>query len=132
MESVEKLEIDIEFFAVRNKDGKYFRNAGFGGIGNWNDDIKKAKIYPQIGGARGRVTWFAKYYPEFGVPDIIKITANQAVVINESERVDRAIKKKEERELNRQKEQAKRKLKAAEDEFARASKNLQKLKDEIS
>ena len=128
--TVEKLEIDIEFFAVRSKDGKYFRSVGFSGRSNWVDDIKKAKIYPKIGGARGCVTWFAKNYPEYGVPDIIKITANQAVVLNEAERVDRAIKKKEERELKRQKEQAKRKLKAAECEFEKASENLRNLKNE--
>lgn len=128
--TAEKLEINIEFFAVRSKDGKYFRSVGFSGRSNWVDDIKKAKIYPKIGGARGRVTWFAKNYPEYGVPDIIKITANQAVILNEAERVDKAIKSKEEKELKRQKEQAKRKLKAAEDEFIRASENLRKIKNE--
>lgn len=128
--TVEKLEINIEFFAVRSKDGKYFRSVGFSGRSNWVDDIKKAKIYPKTGGARGRVTWFAKNYPEYGVPDIIKITANQAVILNEAERVDKAIKSKEEKELKRQKEQAKRKLKAAEDEFIRASENLRKIKNE--
>jgi len=128
--TAEKIEINIEFFAVRSKDGKYFRSVGFSGRSNWVDDIKKAKIYPKIGGARGRVTWFAKNYPEYGVPDIIKITANQAVILNEAERVDKAIKSKEEKELKRQKEQAKRKLKAAEDEFIRASENLRKIKNE--
>lgn len=129
--TAEKLEINIEFFAVRSKDGKYFRSVGFSGRNNWVDDIKKAKIYPKIGGARGRVTWFAKNYPEYGVPDIIKITANEAVVLNEAERVDKTIKKKEEKELKRQRECAKRNLKAAEEELTRASKKLEKLKKEV-
>lgn len=128
--TAEKLEINIEFFAVRSKDGKYFRSVGYSGRSNWVDDIKKAKIYPKIGGARRRVTWFAKNYPEYGVPDIIKITANQAVILNEAERVDKAIKSKEEKELKRQKEQAKIKLKAAEREFEKASENLRNLKNE--
>lgn len=126
---VEKLEID--FFAVRSKDGKYFRSVGFSGRSNWVDDIKKAKIYPKISGARGRVTWFAKNYPEFGIPDIIKLTANQAVVLNEAERVTKAIKSKEEKEIKRQKEQAKRKLKVAEDEFIKASRKLNELRDKF-
>jgi hypothetical protein len=128
---VEKIEINIEFFAVRNKEGKYFRSIGFSGKSNWVDDIKKAKIYPKIGGARGRVTWFATHYPEYGIPDIIKITASEAVVLNEAERVDKTIKKKEEKELKRQKEQALRNLKTAEEELVRAVKNLENKKKEV-
>lgn len=129
--TAEKLEINIEFFAVRSKDGKYFRSVGYSGRSNWVDDIKKAKIYPKIGGARGRVTWFATHFPTYGVPEIIKITANEAVILDEGKRVETTIKKKEEKELKRQKQQALRNLKAAEADFARAAKNLENRKKEI-
>jgi len=122
------IKINLEFFAVRSKDGKYFRSVGFGGGKNWVDDIKKAKIYPKIGQARARVTWFKANYPDFGVADIIKIIANEAIVLSEVERVEKSINKKEEKELKRQKERAERALKQAEEDFKKAGEKLRKLK----
>ena len=93
-------EVELDFFAVRNKEGQWFRRKGYGGSGNsWVDDIKLARIYGKIGGARAIVTFFAKNYPQSRVPEIVKFKAVPAEVINEEARVKKIIAKKEEREL---------------------------------
>jgi hypothetical protein len=130
VDEVKEIKIHLEFFAVRSKTGQYFRAVGFGGGGkHWVDEIGDAKIYAKIGGARGRVTWFAKNYPQYGIPDIIKITATKVEIVNEVERVKKSILKKEEKELKRKKNLAEWNLKQAEEEYKRAGDKLKKLKD---
>jgi hypothetical protein len=82
------MSIELKVYVVRNQDGQFFKAKGFGGSGpTWVDDIQRARIYPKIGQARGRVTWFANNYPDYGVPDIIELTASKAKVIKEEDRV---------------------------------------------
>lgn len=92
----------LKFYAVRNKEGKYFRAKGYGGYGEtWVDDIKKAKIYSKPGGARGVITWFYNNYPEYGVPDLIELGVTDVVILNEEKRVLKSAKKKEIEERKR-------------------------------
>ena len=126
------ISLNIEFFAVRNQDGQFFHGVGYGGSGKtWVDDIRKAKIYPKIGQARARVTWFKTHYPEYATADIIKIIADKAEILNESERVDKTIKKKEEKELKWKKERLERDLKDTQAEYEKIGNKLKDLNNEI-
>jgi len=78
---------ELELYAVRNKDGHWFRARGFSGSGeSWVKEISGAKIYTKIGQARSRVTFFAKNYPAYGVPSIIRLKVGGMEVIDETER----------------------------------------------
>lgn len=91
---METIPVDIKVYLVRSKDGKYFRAKGFSGYGDsWVDDVKKAKIYPKIGPARTCVTYWVNNYPSYGVPDIIELHSTTGVILNEKERVNKAIDK---------------------------------------
>ena len=65
----------LNLYVVRNKEGKFFRPVGFGGMGeHWQAGLSRAKFYSKIGPAKSQVTFSSKHYPEFGVPDILEIT----------------------------------------------------------
>lgn len=73
----------MKLYVVRNKEGKFFKNIGYGGSGgNWQDTIDKAKFYAKFGQAKSRCTFFYKNYPSFGCPDILEfdIDASNALV----------------------------------------------------
>ena len=90
----------LEFFAIRNKEGRYFRRKGYGGYGaTWVDGLLKARIYTRIGGARAVVSYFALNHPEYGVPEIVVLTATETAVIDETERVAKSVAKKEEKRM---------------------------------
>ena len=85
-------EVLLKFYAIRNRDGKYMRSKGFGGHGEkWVDELKKAKIYPKIGGARSQVTYWANNYPEYGIPELIELNVTEMAVVSEEERVKKSI-----------------------------------------
>lgn len=129
-ESAKGYEINLEFFAVRNSSGQYFRNVGYGGYGkSWVEELGKAKIYTKIGQARSRVTWFSRNHPQYPMPVIIKIVANKAFVLDETERVKKAILAKQRAEIRKEEEYAKRKIKYAEEDLKRAQEKLEKLKN---
>ena len=45
-------------YAVRNRDGQYFRAKGYGGSGeSWIEGLARARIYPRPGPARQVVTF---------------------------------------------------------------------------
>lgn len=91
---VETVEVELNFYAVRSKDGKWLRSKGYGGSGeSWVSDITKAKIYGKIGPARSQVTFWAKNYPEFGIPDIVLISTGKCNILDEGDRVKKAIAK---------------------------------------
>jgi hypothetical protein len=87
-----KLELEeLELYAVRNKDGHWFRAKGFSGHGeSWVKEIRGAKIYTNIGQARSRVTFFAKNYPTYGVPSIVKLKIGGMEVIDETDRFEKS------------------------------------------
>lgn len=92
----------LTLYAVRNREGRWFRSKGYGGYGEtWTPEIGKAKLYTKIGQARGRVTFFANKWPEFGTPDIVEFVATEQAVLPEAERVQRATAKKAEQEAAR-------------------------------
>lgn len=86
----------MKLYVVRNKQGKFFKNKGFGGYGsNWKDNLEQAKFYPKIGQAKARVTYFAKNHPTYGVCDILEFSFDvaQAVVMNMEETTAKVIQK---------------------------------------
>lgn len=69
----------MNLYVVRNKEGKFFKNKGYGGYGsNWKDNLDQAKFYPKVGQAKSRVTYFAKHFPEYGVCDILEFSLDVA------------------------------------------------------
>lgn len=122
--------INIELYAVRNKEGKYFRAKGISGYGeSWVDDLNKAKIYTKLGQARSRVTYYSNNFPKYGFPDIIKLVVGEIVVISEEARVNKAIEKKKKAKIEQDKRAAKWRLEAAERDLARAQNALNSLKN---
>ncbi len=123
------MKLDIEIFVVRNQEGQWFRAKGYGGGGDsWVDDLSNAKFYGKIGTARSRVTFFAKNYPEFGVPDIIKISAVEAEVIDQKERVAKAINRQKRAKAVRAASIKKRRLEMAQEELDKAEARVRSLK----
>jgi len=121
----------LELYAVRNKEGKYFRSKGYGGYGQtWVDDLKSAKIYAKLGQARARVTWFSSNYPEYGIPDVCLLTVTTVTVLDETKRVQRAIKNKEAAKQKREVRHRKWQLERAQRELQAAQENLEKLTKE--
>lgn len=80
---------NVKVYAVQNREGKFFRRKGYGGGGDsWTDDIGKVRIYTKSGPARSIVTFYAKNYPEYGVPSIVEMNCGSNVtVIDETERL---------------------------------------------
>ena len=100
----------LTLYAVRNREGKWFRAKGYGGYGDtWTPDIGKAKLYSKIAQARGRVTFFATSWPEHGTPDLVEFTATESRVMPEAERVKKVAASKAElaaaREVRQRKEE---------------------------
>jgi hypothetical protein len=111
-------KIELDLYVVRNQDGQFLRSKGYGGSGSkWVDDITKARIYPKIGTARAQVTWFANSYPEYGVPQLVRLTCTGVEVLDETKRVKKTQVSKAKKELEykrRHTETMKRQLKAEE------------------
>jgi hypothetical protein len=85
----------LVLYAVRNKEGKWFRRKGFGGYGDtWVEDFYKARVYAKVGGARSVVSWFASHHPAYGVPDLVALEISSVRVIDEKARVEAARQKK--------------------------------------
>ncbi len=92
----------MNLYVVRSQDGRFFRAKGLGGGGQtWVDSLDRAKFYPKVGQAKARVTFFAKAYPEFGVPDILEFTldVSQAKVLDMTEQTKKSLNKIERRKL---------------------------------
>lgn len=74
----------LVLYAVRSQDGKWFRAKGYGGYGeSWVDDLTSAKLYTKIGPARSRVTYWAREWPDYGIPEIVELHVTKAVVSEE-------------------------------------------------
>lgn len=69
----------LKYYAVRSKDGKFFRSKGYDPYGNdkrinsWVDDIKEAKLYKNPGPAKAIVTYFSTRWPQYGIPEIVEL-----------------------------------------------------------
>lgn len=104
---------ELTLYAVRSQDGKWYKSRGQSGSGpRWVDGVDAAKIYTRPGPAKSVVTWWSINYPKYGVPDIVEITAKDAKIVSQSDRVKKVKNKK------------------AEDSLAKALKNdLKKMED---
>ncbi len=119
----------LELYVVRNKEGKFFRRKGYGGSGNsWVDDVALARFYVKIGGARAIVGFYASNYPAFGVPDIVKLTASESEVLDETERVKKSLAKKQKAKEEADLRNKKYALDRAQADFEKAKKDLDKLR----
>lgn len=116
----------LRLYAVRNKEGKWFRRKGYGGYGEtWVEDFKQARIYTRIGHARAISSFFFSRWPEYGTPDLVELVIGETNVIDETPRVEkekaareRAAAREEEAYRLRQVEQAQRQLEEAQKRLA--------------
>ena len=119
----------LEFYLVRNKEGKWFRAKGYGGSGDsWVDEVKRARVYGRIGPARAQVNFWATNYPTYGVPEIVKLTVSGFTVMDETERVKKQIAKKKEAEKKAELEDKKRRLEEAKAELEEAQRRYNSAK----
>ena len=120
----------LEFYAVRNQEGKWFRAKGYGGYGDtWVSDIKKARTYNKLGSARAQVSYFANNYPKYGIPELVVFKCDHMEVLDETERVEKQRQKKELAEKNRELRNKKYFLEKATREFEEAKKKLESFKE---
>lgn len=96
----------MKLYVVRNREGKYFRPVGPGGMGkNWQDTLEKARFYPKIGTAKAQASFWFKGYPEYGCPDILvfDLSPDKAQVIDIREETTKNILKATKRAKERSK-----------------------------
>ena len=98
---VKKIEnININLYAVRSQDGKWLRSKGLNGHGEkWVDDLSKAKIYTKPGPAKSQITYWGNQYPEYGVPDLVRITTGICEFLDQKTRVAEVLYKNKIKEL---------------------------------
>jgi len=119
----------LTVYAIQNADGQWLRSKGYGGCGpSWVDDISLARLYQRIGTARGRVGYYVGAYPDLPPPKLFAFTCNEGVELDESARVAKVAKHKSTQKKRKELADAKRKLKDANDRFAKAKKDLEALK----
>lgn len=86
--------MDEKVYAVRNREGKWFRRIGYGGAGqSWSESFSDATLYRNLPQARSRCTYFAKMWPDYGVPVVVVLSLSESEVLDESDRVNVAVKK---------------------------------------
>ena len=86
--------IELSVYLVQNTEKKFFRAKGYAGSGlSWVDEPEKARIYAKIGQARSIVSYYAKHYPDFGIPVIIKLSFGKSEIIDEKERLLKVLEK---------------------------------------
>lgn len=118
----------LTMYAVRNQEGKFFRAKGYGGYGDtWVDDIEKAKIYPRIGQARSRVTFFANTYPQYGIPDLVELRVTEMIAVQEVKRVKKSQNRKEKYAADMKKKHAEWEKQRAEEKIAEGQETLRRL-----
>ena len=96
----------MELYCIQNQEGKFFKPTGYSGSGqHWNDELSKAKFYTKIGPCKTQVTFWAKRFPDFGVPKILKFSldVSQAEIMEMDNYVEGQVKKKKDADLKRQK-----------------------------
>lgn len=112
-------------YVVRNQEGFYFRAKGFSGRGkSWVEDINDAKFYAKLGQARSRVTFFSKNYPDYDIPEILKLKVEGAEVLEEKDRVKKIIKKAEIAKINQAKRYAEYRKKQCQEEINRLTEEV--------
>lgn len=121
-----------EFYLIRSADGKYLRAKGYGGNGEcWVEDIGAAKVWTRLGTARSQVTFWANEYPEYGVPDIVVMTAKITKVLKEADRVKAAKTKKHLSKKKRELEMVNYRLERAQELKEQAEMEIEALKNKL-
>jgi len=97
---IKEEEVELNFYTVRSKDGKWLRakKHGYNSLDtgkSWTDNITEARIYTTPRGAKGQVTFWARNYPQFGVPDLVQITTGKCLYLDQEERTKKVIRKRE-------------------------------------
>ncbi len=122
----------LELYAVRNQAGQWFHRKGYGGSADtWQDDFVKARIYNKIGPARAIVTFFSKRWPQYGIPNLVKLVVSKAELIDETERIEKLNKKEAAWQANAEQRAAKRTLAIAEKALEHAKGKVAALKTEV-
>lgn len=122
----------LKLYAVRNKEGKWFRAKGQGGHGeSWVDGLTTARIYGKIGPARATATFFSdpSRYPDYPPPDVVELILAQVVAVDQKERIDKVNSEKKRRKLKRIEEESKRNIREATEQFEYAKKRLEELSE---
>ena len=115
-------------YAVRNSDGKWFRAVGYGGHGpSWVDDIQRARIYPKLGTARGRVGYFANNHKDYPPPDVVEFVVTVGRVVDDTARVEKARKAADRRKAREAEEERMRDHRYATAALAAAKKRIKEL-----
>ena len=123
---------ELVLYAVRNRKGQYFHALGYGGYGrSWVDTLQEARIYGKIGPAKRQVTYWGSHYPDYGTPELLKITMASIEVIDQSARVDKFKIKKAKEEAENKKRWAKQKIQNAKEDIARAERDMKAAQKEI-
>ena len=80
-------------YAVRSKDGKFYKSRGLGSGYRWVDKLSDAKIYGKIGPAKAVITYWAKNYPKHGIPLLVEIGVceDNMSVVNQEDRVSKVV-----------------------------------------
>ena len=118
----------LTLYAVRNRDGKYFHNKGYGGFGtSWADTLEGARIYSKPGPARAQVTYFSNTYPQFGVPGLVELHVTRVVATQETERVQKSKVRKEKVKAVRIARHAQLQMNQAKTKLAEALETISKL-----
>ncbi len=119
---------EVIFYAIRNREGKFFKTYKNSSPAGWVDELAKARIYAKESMARGKVTAYSNTHPREPVPDIVEFHVTEIRVIDQKSRVAEAKNKKLEEEIQKKKMIAQRQLEEAEKAFNDAKKKLLKLK----
>lgn len=90
----------MNLYAVRNREGLWFRSRGRSGYGSsWVTNLEWAKLYVKLSQARSRVTYFTRHWPDTEPPEIVafELVDSGTVLANEITRAKRAVAKIEQR-----------------------------------
>lgn len=117
----------LKLYAVRNAEGLWFHAVGIGGRGeSWVPTLETARVYGRLGTARARVTWFANNHPGMKSPELVELRISETVVLDESKRVEKVKKTKEERRAEQAKRKAAFDLERAEEQCRLAEEELKR------
>ena len=123
------MEPILTMYAVKSKDGKWLRAKGYCGSGkSWVTSLQAAKLYGRPGPARAQITFWAKHYPKFGIPDLVELRITEMVVLDESAMVKNKIHKSEVRIEQEKLREAKWELEEAEKKRNELTKRISDLK----
>lgn len=124
-----EISVDLKFYAVRSKNGKWLRAKGYSGSGeSWVTDILDAKIYPKMSNARRQITWWSNHSPDYGIPEMVEFSITTGTIIDESDRVKKSMEKKKQKKEMAEINQRKWDLKRAEDKLKEAQEKYNELK----